>query len=73
MCVCACSGGQVMAAFVSFDQNSINQHHSGNLHGLGHLHRYCLCELLTCIQILHMQHTLGLIKEIWELICLLSI
>lgn len=40
-----------MEGFVPFDQDGTNQHHDGNLHRLGHLHRYCLCELLTCIQV----------------------
>lgn len=65
--MCVCSGGPAMEAFVPFDQDSINQHHSGNLHRLGHLHRYGLCECLTCIQIHHAQHSSGLIKENWEL------
>lgn len=66
MYACLCSGGQVVAAFVPFDQDSIKQHHSGKLHRLGDLHRYCLCELLTCIQIHPTHHGLGLIKQIWE-------
>ena len=50
LCVCVCSGGQAVEGFVPFDQDSANQHHSGDLHRLGHLHRHRLRELLACIQ-----------------------
>lgn len=48
--MCVRSGGQAVEGFVPFDQDGVNQHHSGDLHRLGHLHRHRLRELLACIQ-----------------------
>lgn len=58
VCACVRAAGQPLEASVPSYQDSLEQRDGGNVHWLGHLHRYSLCELQA--------HTNRIWKEFWK-------